>query len=322
MRTHLRLNEYKILLYRILLAYLFYFFARILFYIYNIDLVRVDSFSDLLSLSYYGLAFDTTAILYVNLLFILFSILPFLKNTTVGYQKFLFYLYFSTNLLAYATNFVDFTYYKYTFARTTIAVLNVLEHETNKRTLFYNFLSEYWHVLLLFLIFSAFWIYLYKRVKVKLTVPTKKLPYFGFSIISFLFFAVLIIGGIRGGDFKKSTRPINILDASRHVKNIVHSDIVLNTPFAIIRTLFSNSFIKIKYPNVSEQVILEKIEPIKQYRNNPETKPNVVVFILESYGREYVGALNKNAKIPNYKGHTPFIDSLAQHSLIFYKCVC
>jgi hypothetical protein len=29
---------------------------------------------------------------------------------------------------------------------------------------------------------------------------------------------LLVIGGIRGGDFKKSTRPINLLDASRHVK--------------------------------------------------------------------------------------------------------
>lgn len=317
MRTHLRLNEYKVLFYRLLLAYFFYFLTRILFYVYNIDLLKVESVSDFLSLCYYGLAFDTTAILYVNMLFILFSILPFLKNTTAGYQKFLFYLYFSTNLLAYATNFVDFIYYKYTFARTTIVVLNVLEHETNKTALLSNFLIEYWHVFILFILLSAFWIYLYKKAKVELSLPTKKIPYFGFSIIGFLFFALLIIGGIRGGDFKKSTRPINILDASRHVKNIVHSDIVLNTPFAIIRTLFSNSFIKTNYPNVNQQVILEKIQPIKQYHNNPETKPNVVVFILESYGREYIGALNKNTKIPNYKSHAPFLDSLSQHSLIF-----
>ena len=144
MGTHLRLNEYKVLFYRLLLAYFFYFLTRILFYVYNIDLLKVESVSDFLSLCYYGLTFDTTAILYVNLLFILFSILPFLKNTTAGYQKFLFYLYFSTNLLAYATNFVDFIYYKYTFARTTIVVLNVLEHETNKITLLSNFLIEYW----------------------------------------------------------------------------------------------------------------------------------------------------------------------------------
>ena len=34
-------------------------------------------------------------------------------------------------------------------------------------------------------------------------------------------------------------------------------------------------------------------------------------------GREYWGALNETFDIPNYKGYTPFLDSLARHSLIF-----
>jgi phosphoglycerol transferase MdoB-like AlkP superfamily enzyme len=317
MIKNLRLNEYKVFFYRILLAYIFYFIARLLFYIYNIELLKVSSFSDFISLCYYGLAFDTTAILYVNLLFILFSILPFYKNTNIGYQKFLFYLYFGTNVLAYATNFIDFIYYKYSFARTTIVALGVLEHETNKTTLFLSFLIDYWHVFFLFILLSALWIYLYKIISVQISIPTKKLHYFGFSTIGFLFILAMTIGGIRGGDFKKSTRPINLLDASRNVKNIVHSDIVLNTPFAIIRTLFSNSFKKPNFANVNQQVILDKIQPIKEYHNNPPTKPNVVVMILESYGREYIGSFNKNNNIPNYKSHAPFLDSLSQHSMIF-----
>ena len=57
--------------------------------------------------------------------------------------------------------------------------------------------------------------------------------------------------------------------------------------------------------------------PIKQYNNNTPTKPNIVIFILESFAREYNGAFNKGTKIPDYQGYTPFVDSLAQHSLIF-----
>ena len=317
MQNYLRLNEYKVLLYRISLAYIFYFFARIFFYAFNASLLKVDSVIDFFKLCYYGLPFDTTAILYVNILFILFSILPFKKNTTIAYQRFLFYLYFTLNLIAYATNFIDFIYYKYTFARTTIVALNVLEHETNKTILFLSFIMHYWYVLALLVLFSIFWIFLYKKVKVKPIQQDKNLYYFGFSTVSFLFFSLMIIGGIRGGDFKKSTRPINLLDASRHVKNIVHADIVLNTPFAIIRTMFSNSFIKTDYRGVNNKVILEKVQPIKHYQNNPPTKPNVVIFILESYGREYIGALNKNSGIPNYKSHAPFLDSISQHSMIF-----
>ncbi|MEY2693482.1 MAG: hypothetical protein RIT03_1874 [Bacteroidota bacterium] len=317
MKKHLRLNEYKVLGYRIALAYVFYFIARVLFYWFNANLLKVNSLTDFFALSYYGLAFDTTAILYVNLLFILGSVLPLYNNTTQRYQKGLFYLYFGTNLLAYATNFIDFIYYQYTYARTTIVALNVVEHETNKTTLFLSFLVDFWYVFVLFFLVSFLWIYLYKKVTVPYERPLKKPHYFGFSVVSFLLVVALIIGGIRGGDFSKATRPINILDASKHVKNQVHADVVLNTPFAIIRTLFSNSFIKTKYAGVTDAVIAQKVQPIKQYHNNPPTKPNIVVFILESYGREYSGAFNGNLKIPGYKSHTPFIDSLAQHSLIF-----
>jgi phosphoglycerol transferase MdoB-like AlkP superfamily enzyme len=317
MKQSLRLNEYKVLIYRILLAYGFYFVARILFFLYNTDILKVDSISEFFALSYYGLAFDTTAILYVNFIFIVFSILPFWKNTNVAYQKFLFYLYFSFNLLAYSTNFIDFIYYKFSMTRTTSAVMNVLEHETNKTTLLFSFLVSYWHVLILLIICSLLWMYLYKKVAVSNVKPTQPIYYFSFSVIAFLISALLIITGIRGGDLSKSTRPINILDASKHVTKIAHSDIVLNTPFSIIRTLFSNSFIKPNFADVNENVIKNLVQPIKQYHNNPVTKPNVVIFILESYGREYVGSLNKNTDIPNYKSHTPFIDSLSQHSLIF-----
>jgi phosphoglycerol transferase MdoB-like AlkP superfamily enzyme len=263
------------------------------------------------------MTFDTTAILYVNLLFIVFSIVPIIKNTNEGYQKFLFYLYFSTNFLAYATNFVDFIYYKYTFARTTSVVWEVLKHENNKNTLLFSFLFDYWHVGILFLLCAGLWIYLYKKVSIKTFKPSKLIPYFGFSTAGFLLTILLVIGGIRGGDFKKSTRPINLLDASRHVKNIVHSDVVLNTPFALIRTLFSNGFAKQNYAGVTPELIAKEVQPFKEYHNNPKTKPNVVLFILESYGREYIGAFNKDAKIPNYKSHAPFLDSLAQHSLIY-----
>ncbi len=317
MLKFIRTNEYKILAYRILLVYFFYFFARILFYLYNSDFLKVDSVADFFSLQYYGLAFDTTAILYVNLLFILFSILPIWKNTTIGYQKFLFYLYFSTNIFAYSTNFIDFIYYKFSLVRSTTASLEVVKHETNKATLFFSFMVDYWHVWVLLVLLSSLWIYLYKKIKVEISIPTKPIPYFGFSIITFLIIATLIIGGIRGGDFSKSTRPINLVDAGRNVKKINHSDIVLNTPFAIIKTLLTNTFKKPNFTDVNEKIISEKVQPIKQYANNLPSKPNVVVLILESFGREYIGSFNSILKIPNHKTHAPFLDSLSQHSMIF-----
>ena len=309
-----RFDEYKVLAYRILLAYIFYFIARLLFFLYNSDLIEIDGISHFFKLYYHGLVFDTTAILYLNALFIFFSIFPFVINTKITYQKILFYLYFIPNLIGYATNFVDFIYYRYNFGRSTIAAVDSLEHESNKGLLFLNFVLNYWHVFLLYFLLAFVWIYLYKKFKTKFIHHVPTLKYFGFSIIGFLVVATLIVGGIRG-DFKKSTRPINLLDASRYVTNPSQADLVLNTPFALIRTMFSNSFKKINL--VDEATINSLVKPIKQYNNNKETKPNIVILILESNAKEYFGSFNKQMNIKNYKGYTPFVDSLAQHSMIY-----
>jgi phosphoglycerol transferase MdoB-like AlkP superfamily enzyme len=314
MKKFPRLNEYKILTIRILLVYFFYFIARLLFFIYNHNLIKVDGVYDFLRLCYHGLVFDTTTILYINSLFILLSVLPLVSNTSKKFQKLLFWLYFVTNLLAYATNFIDFIYYRYSFNRSTRASLDTLQNESNKSLLFLNFLQNYWHVFLLFFVLGFIWILVYKKIKIEPVKENANAKYFGFSIAAFLLIITLCIGGIRG-DFKKSTRPINILDASRYVTNSTQADVVLNTPFAIIRTWNTNSFKKENYMHKAE--VDKLLVPIKQYKNNAQTKPNVVIFILESFGREYSGAFNKGTKIPDYEGYTPFVDSLAQHSLIF-----
>lgn len=309
-----RYSEYKVVAYRIMLIYFFYFLARLLFYFYNKNLIQIDGIGDIASMCFYGLAFDTAAILYLNVLFIVFSILPLQINHTKKYQSFLFYLYFIPNLFGYATNFIDFIYYRFNFGRSTIAALDSLKNESNKTILLVNFLMNYWHVFVLFVLVSFFWVYLYKKVSISEVQLHSRKVYFGSSLISFLLTSTLIIGGIRG-DFKKSTRPINMIDASRNVKNSSQADVVLNTPFALIRTMFSNNFKKVNF--VNSTIIDSLVQPIKQYKNNPKSKPNVVIFILESNAKEYFGSFNKDMKIPNYKGYTPFVDSLAQHSMIY-----
>ena len=44
---------------------------------------------------------------------------------------------------------------------------------------------------------------------------------------------------------------------------------------------------------------------------------NVVVLVLESFGKEYFGSLNKELEDGNYKGYTPFLDSLVSESLVY-----
>ena len=75
MMKNIRTNEYLVFLYRIFLVYLFYTIVRGIFFAFNTSFLgEPASFSLFLKLSFYGIQFDTVAILYVNLLFILFSI--------------------------------------------------------------------------------------------------------------------------------------------------------------------------------------------------------------------------------------------------------
>lgn len=317
----MRIREYVVFLYRIFLVYLFYAIARGLFFAFNTDFMGEPANILLfLKLSFYGLQFDTAAICYVNLLFILLSLLPLRINTKPTYQKTLFYVYFITNGLAYLTNFIDVLYYPYSKSRLTSASYAVIENEQNKMVLLFNFLGMYWYVVLLFIFLIWLWIFLYKKVKVtEQHFPTK--PYFIISILVFVLVGLGVLTGIRGGTLEHSSRPINIVDASRHTNITGQADAILNTPFTLIRTLGKNKGFK-EYYFVDEAYINESLKPIKQYNREVATKPNVVLFILESFGKEYWGCMNTKTHIPDFKSYTPFLDSLAQHSLVLDNAYC
>ena len=312
-----RLNEYKVMIFRLLLAYVFYFIARSLFVIYNFSVLDMSSFYEFLSLCYHGLIFDTTAIFYLNSLFVLLSMFPLWINTKPYYQKLLFYVYFFFNLIGYATNFIDLGYYKFIYNRTTISEWAVVKNEQNILQMFMRFAVSYWHIFILFVVLSVLWVYLYKKIKFKPSPYKKHIAfYISSSVVSLLLMVTFMVAGIRGGDLKKSTRPINLVDANRYVKKIQHADVILNTPFAIIRTFGNNNFKKLNY-GISKKDVNALVQPIKSYSPKNNSKPNIVLFITESYGREYIGAFNKHKNIPNYQSFTPFLDSLANHSLIF-----
>lgn len=309
-----RRQEVLALVYRIFLAYVFYQIARLLFWYFNKDLIKVDSVSEYIKLAFHGTAFDTTAILYVNALFILLSLLPLVINTKRVFQKILFWLYFITNGIAYAMNFGDFIYYKFSQARLTSAVFQVAEHESNVSQTLMISVGEHPFVLVWFIVLMGLWVFLYKRVKVEEVKPLKLLPYFLTSIVTLCLTAVLVVGGIRG-DFKHSTRPINMVDATRFVTNPLQGNMVLNSTFSFFRTLNTNNFKEVHF--VDQKYIEENVQPYKVYDRKVENRPNIVIFIVESFGREYSGAFNKDKDIKDYVSYTPFMDSLATQSLIF-----
>jgi len=307
-------QELLVLIYRLFLVFFFYQIARLLFFLFNHDLVKVAGVAEYFRLSYYGTAFDTTAILYVNSLFILLSIIPVVINTKKNYQKFLFFWYFLSNGITYAFNFGDMIYYRFSQARLTSAAFSVAKNESNIGKVFFNAVLQNPFVVISFIIIIFLWIFLYKKVKLREERPNHLITYVVSSVVILCVTAILVVGGIRG-DFKHSTRPINLVDANKHVSNPLQGNLVLNSVFSFFRTLGTNNFKLVHF--VDEKFIQQNIKPYKLYEREVGERPNVVIFIMESFGKEYSGAFNKNTNIKDFVSYTPFLDSLANESLIF-----
>ena len=277
-------------------------------------MIIIESVEEFFYLCYIGLTFDTSAILYSNVLFILISLIPFKNYSSESFQKKMMILYFTTNLITYSTNFFDFIYYRFSQSRLTTRVFDILENETNKMSLAGSFIYNYWHVFIFFFIMVFLWITLYRKINLKKYSPKYSFKFISFSTITSLMIIFLCVVGMRGG-LGNATRPINMVDAHRFVKKGIHADFVLNSPFCFIRTFNKNHFNKKYFMKESE--VDKLLNPVRKVNDSIYSKPNVMILVMESFGREYIGAFNKSRKIENYVSYTPFLDSLSNHSLIF-----
>ena len=277
-------------------------------------MIIIESVEEFFYLCYIGLTFDTSAILYSNVLFILLSLIPFKNYSSESFQKKMMILYFTTNLITYSTNFFDFIYYRFSQSRLTTRVFDILENETNKMSLAGSFIYNYWHVFIFFFIMVFLWITLYRKINLKKYTPKYSFKFISFSTITSFMIIFLCVVGMRGG-LGNATRPINMVDAHRFVKKGIHADFVLNSPFCFIRTFNKNHFNKKYFMKESE--VDKLLNPVRKVNDSIYSKPNVMILVMESFGREYIGAFNKSRKIENYVSYTPFLDSLSNHSLIF-----
>jgi phosphoglycerol transferase MdoB-like AlkP superfamily enzyme len=308
-------NIFVVLIYRILLIMFLFSLCRIGFFLFNLKMFPGVSFSQLLTMLKGGFTFDISAVVYINMVFILMHILPFEFRYKDGYQAVLKYLFFITNGIAIAMNGMDFVYYRFVDKRATADVFKTFEHDSNNTKVFFRFLIDYWPATLFTLFAWFLMVYMYRKVKVEKPVVANKIAYYSINLLMIPLVIALVIGAARGG-YKHSTRPITISNAARYVDNPQDVAIVLNTPFSIFRTLGKKALIKYNFFDdkklgqlYNPHYIPDKIKPF--------IYDNVVIIIIESFAREYIGSLNKDLEGGKYEGYTPFIDSLINVSLTF-----
>ena len=109
---------------------------------------------------------------------------------------------------------------------------------------------------------------------------------------------------MRGG-FTTAVRPITISNANQYVDHAIDAGIVLNTPFSIMRTIGKKPFVERRY--LSDDEAQKLYSPLHQPADSVQFRPmNVVVFILESFGKQAMA-----------RGYMPFLSELAQKGMSF-----
>ncbi|HLF33695.1 MAG TPA: LTA synthase family protein [Cyclobacteriaceae bacterium] len=297
-----------VLIYRIFIVMVLFTLCRIGFYLFNHSMFPGISPGRIIRILSGGFVFDLSGVLYLNLLIIIPHILPFDFRYSSIYQAVLKYLFLIINSIALALNCADFVYYRFMLKRATAEVFKSFANEQNIGTLGFRFIWDYWPATLLCFGSILLMGYAYKLLKPVKPVARNRVLYNLFNFAMFLVIPGLVVGGLRGG-FRHSTRPITISNAARYVEDPRDVAIVLNTPFSIIRTWNKKSLRKLNY--FSKEELTGYFNPV--HKANPPgsfREENVVIIILESFSREYIGSLNRDLDNGNYPGYTPFMDSL------------
>ena len=272
-----------------------------------------------------GLVFDTSAILYTNVLWVLMMLFPWYRKENSTYHQVCKWVYLVVNGIALAMNLADAAYFPFTMRRTTTTVFGEFSNEGNLGRIFGLELINHWYLVVLFIVVMTLMWWGYKTPQLDYRKMTSKVRYHVVSVVALLVFLPLCVAGMRGG-FTTAVRPITISNANQYTDSPKDVALVLNTPFAMIRTIGKSVFVVPRYFESEDE--LEKIySPVHAGSGNAcdtcvYNKRNVVILIVESFGREYIGALNRELEGGKYQGYTPYVDQLIGESTTFKYSYC
>ena len=324
-------------------AYVAYALCRVLYLVENWDVLGSNlSWASAWEMTKGAWMFDTSALLYTNALYALMMLVPWHLKERDGWQLASKWVYMVVNGLAICINLADSVYFQYTGRRTTATIFSEFSNEGNLGNIVGIELLNHWYLVLaaIILIYG-----LGKAYVLPIGKPWRR-PfglYYTIQSLCLALFIPLCICGMRGGA-TTAIRPITLSNANQYVDRPADAALVLNTPFSLIRTIGKKAFVDPKY---FDKETLDGIyspihhsEGITEVQSSDDTtipvqtnlssaflnettlihsytpkKKNIVILIVESFGREYIGSLNKELDNGTYKGYTPFTDSLLKKSL-------
>lgn len=284
--------------------------CRLFFYFVNSSSYPMVDGSRLLYLMAAGLRFDLTACVYLNVAYLAVMMIPFPFREKPAYLNVAKWVYWVPNILGAFMNSADTIYYQFTNRRTTLSFFSEFSNDGNLGKIILTGLFNYWYATLFFALMVFLLVKCYYHPHPEKT-ERKGWIYYAVNVPLFVLTVYMAVIGARGG-FGKYTRPLAVSNAMQYVDKPEETAIVLNTPFCVVRTASSQRFtIPSYFPDLTSSENF--FNPLHQPKGEDVFRPmNVVVIIMESFGKEYMGIFNKDLDDGTYKGYTPFLDSLFQ----------
>lgn len=313
-RPSLLKTPFMTIILNLLVIYVMFMLCRIVFMWYNWDVYRGNLNAPLLWNMLRGaLKFDTAGIMYLTALYMILTMFPLHFKEHPAYYKTVKVILVVFVSAGIAANLIDTVYFPFTGCRSTLNVFTEFKNESGGQlmSIFLESVLDNWYLILLFIV--MIW-GLCKLIRVPDIIGYKSLGiYYLIKTVCLLLCIFVSVTGIRGG-ISTSIRPITMSNAYQYADRPADAAAILNTPFCAIRTA---GRVKIEVPQYFSQEELEEIySPVIKPDSTATFKPkNVVVMILESFGGEYVGYMNRG--LEGIHDCTPFLDSLMEKSLTF-----
>ena len=312
-----------LLLWRIVLLYVVLMLCRMVFYLYNYELLGALSWHEAGQLLQGALKFDTASIVYAEGLFILLSLLPLPRRLRErGWWRNLRYGYYVAvgALLVVAVNMADCVYFRYTQKRFTAEELFFADND-NSAQLVVKFLGENWYLALVAAGLIALLAWGYRRKAREESLLRDGWSYYAGGTLLLALGAALSIAGMRGG-MTRMTRPITLSNATLYTPDSGKANLILSNPFCILRTVGSSA--KVSYRKYYAAEELDSLfTPLHMPADSAAVDlsgRNVVLFVMESMSAEHSAHLMPELYAGRAEqGFTPFLDSLMREGLCFER---
>lgn len=292
-------GKLKILLCSLLSVYILYTICRVCFYLIYHDLFEYET-TELIYVFWVGMCFDTVAVFYSNAVWLLLCVIPFpiwdnklVKQLSIG-------LFVFTNAVFLSINIIDLGYFQFGQRRSGWDLIELI---ASSKWVIVDYLIDFWYASVLFIAVFVYLIFIVHTLIKRYSTPFRFKYYY-------LFYSVTITGigviGMRGGLYGK---PLFTQDAGKFLHGNAIA-LATNTPHQFISTFGTQKTATLN--KLSKEKQTQVFYPYKTPTDSlVMNKQNVVILLLESFDKEYIGYYNPNSNF------TPFLDSLIGKSISF-----